>query len=292
MKNNKPNLFLFLFLFGIIGTLKSQVISTSDLKADTTTVADEGVAVTPSSVRLFLRPGETITKEIKVTNKTKRAYSFSVAFNDFNMGENGKPQNMDSAFHKFSLSKWAVASPMFFEVQPGQVQKVQLTITIPADESGKVAAWTIMSIDQVAKREQVVTASSDAKSVALGVIPSFGFGIYVYQNPPDAGVPKLEIDKFEKTTDGKDKEKRLLLHVKSEGNAIGFCHSYIELTNTSTGELIKLPVRHFTILPGFERAIYFSLPAQLSKGKYSVMAVIDYGSKEDIKAAELELQIE
>ena len=96
----------------------------------------------------------------------------------------------------------------------------------------------------------------------------------------------------EKTTDGKDKEKRLLLHVKSEGNAIGFCHSYIELTNTSTGELIKLPVRHFTILPGFERSIYFSLPAQLTKGKYSVMAVIDYGSKEDIKAAELELQIE
>ena len=126
MKNNKPNLFLFLFLFGIADLLKAQVISTGDKNADTITVVDEGVAVTPSSIRLFLRPGETIIKEIKVTNKTKRVYSFSAAFNDFNMGENGKPQQMDSSFRKFSLSKWAVASPMFSNCSQARCKKCNL----------------------------------------------------------------------------------------------------------------------------------------------------------------------
>lgn len=283
---------LFAFMLLCSGELTAQVISGPSKQGDTTQVADEGIAVTPSSIRLFLRPGETITKEIRVSNKTKKAYSFTVAFNDFEMGDNGKPKALDSISGKYALSKWALASPSFFDIQPGAVQKIVLTISVPDDESGKVAGWTIMSIDQVTKREQVLTASTEAKTVALGIIPSFGFGIYVYQNPPDAGVPQLNIVSFAKTSDGKENEKRLLMNIKSSGNAIGFCQTYIELTNTSTGELVKLPVRNFTILPGFERAIYFYLPRTLPKGKYSVIAVVDYGSKEDMKAAELDLTLE
>ncbi len=279
-------------LFFVVTSGFAQIKSGSNQPGDTSIVTDEGIAVTPSSIRLFLRPGETVTKEIRVTNKTKKTYSFSVAFNDFEMGENGKPKALDSLSRKYALSKWAIASPSFFDIKPGEVQKVVLTVTIPDDESGKVAGWTIMSIDQVVKRDQITTASTEAKSVALGIIPSFGFGIYVYQNPPDAGAPQLEIQKFEKATDGKDAEKRLQLFVKSSGNAIGFCQTYIELTNTSTGEFVKLPVRNFTILPGFERVIYFSLPTSMPKGKYSVIAVVDYGSKEDMKAAEMDLTVE
>ncbi|HLP32448.1 MAG TPA: hypothetical protein VK202_03185 [Bacteroidia bacterium] len=283
---------LFAFVLLCSAELTAQVISGPSKQGDTTQVVDEGIAVTPSSIRLFLRPGETITKEIRVSNKTKKVYSFTVAFNDFEMGDNGKPKALDSISKKYALSKWALASPSFFDIQPGAVQKIVLTISIPDDESGKVAGWTIMSIDQVTKREQVLTASTEAKTVALGIIPSFGFGIYVYQNPPDAGVPQLDIMSFAKTSDGKDNEKRLLMNIKSSGNAIGFCQTYIELTNTATGELVKLPVRNFTILPGFERAIYFYLPRTLPKGKYSVIAVVDYGSKEDMKAAELDLTLE
>jgi hypothetical protein len=101
-------------LFFVVTSGFAQIKSGSNQPGDTSIVTDEGIAVTPSSIRLFLRPGETVTKEIRVTNKTKKTYSFSVAFNDFEMGENGKPKALDSLSRKYALSKWVIASPILF----------------------------------------------------------------------------------------------------------------------------------------------------------------------------------
>ena len=53
----------------------------------------------------------------------------------------------------------------------------------------------------------------------------------------------------------------------------------------------KLPEKRFTILPQFYRDFYFDLPANLAKGKYSAVGVLDFGSKEEIVVAEVEFTI-
>ena len=47
----------------------------------------------------------------------------------------------------------------------------------------------------------------------------------------------------------------------------------------------------FTILPGGSREIKFILPPTMEKGKYNLTGVVDYGSKEEVQAAEMELEI-
>jgi len=59
-----------------------------------------------------------------------------------------------------------------------------------------------------------------------------------------------------------------------------------------TGAQRKLPVKQFTILPGFTRVFSFPLPEDLPKGKYSSVGVMDFGNKEHVEAAELEFTYE
>jgi hypothetical protein len=249
----------------------------------------EGVSVSPSTLRLAVKPGNIQKREIKVVNDSKNKMTFQIAYSDFMMGRNGKPTPVKPEESKYALSKWLSASPSFFELNPGEMQKVTLTIDIPATDEGSLAAWTIMMVDQVAERP-AISYKGDDKTMALGVLPSIGFGVYVYQNPPNVKMNDVEIQKFA-YLDSLGK-KNLSLKVKNIGDGIGFCTSYVELTGLSDGKKQKLNVKQYTILPGFYRDFFYELPKGIPKGKYSAVGVIDYSNEQEIKAAELEFTIE
>jgi len=249
----------------------------------------EGISVSPSTLRLAVKPGTTQSREIKVVNDSKSKITFQIAYSDFMMGRSGKPMPIKPEQSKYALSKWLSASPSFFELKPGETQKITVTIAVPGTDEGSVAAWTIMMIDQVAERPALSYKGSD-NTVALGVLPSIGFGVYVYQNPPNVKTNEIEIQKFAYLDSiGR---KNLSLKVKNVGDGIGFCTSYVELTGLSDGKKQKLNVKQYTILPGFYRDFYYELPKGLPKGKYSAVGVIDYSNEQEIKAAELEFTIE
>lgn len=264
---------------------KSNYPSVADTAFD-----DAGVSVSPSSMHLSIKPGQTEIKEIKVKNFTKKTHKFQVSFSDFEMGTNGKPlsiKNRDSS--NYGLSKWINAAPTYFELKPGQETKVKLTISIPNDPEGYKAHWTIVTIDMVPDRPPLDVQPSD-KTIAFGIIPSFGFGVYVYQNPPNVLVNKLAIKQFAMVE--KDGKKQIKFEVKNIGDGISYCKSYVELTNLNTGQQQRLKVKNFTILPQFNREFYYDLDElKLKPGKYQVMGVIDFGSDEEILATEMEIEI-
>lgn len=251
---------------------------------------DAGVSVSPSSMHLSIKPGQTEIKEIKVKNFTKKTHKFQVGFSDFEMSPNGKPmgiRNRDSS--QYGLSKWINVAPSYFELKPGQEIKVKLTISIPNEPEGYKAHWTIVTIDMVPERPPLDVQKND-KTIALGIIPSFGFGVYVYQNPPNVQINKLTVKQF--TLTEKDGKKLLKFEVKNVGDGISYCKSYVELTNLGTGQQQRLKVKNFTILPQFNREFYYDLDElKLKPGKYLAMGVIDFGSEEEILATELEIEI-
>jgi len=251
---------------------------------------DAGVSVSPSSMHLSIKPGQTEVKEIKVKNFTKKTYRFQVGFSDFEMGTNGKPisvKNRDSS--QYGLSKWINVAPSYFELKPGQETKVKLTISIPNEPEGYKAHWTIVTIDMVPDRPPLDVQPSD-KTIAFGIIPSFGFGVYVYQNPPNVLVNKLAIKQFALVE--KDGKKQIKFEVKNVGDGISYCKSYVELTNLNTGQQQRLKVKNFTILPQFNREFYYDIDElKLKPGKYQAMGVIDFGSDEEILATEMEIEI-
>jgi hypothetical protein len=279
MKNLTLILFLLTLSFGALA-------QTAD-----TALLDVGVAVTPSHVNFNLKPGESKSYEIKVTNETRMKRSFTVNIKDYDVDKAGKTTFLEAGVSKFGMSNWLNVAPSFFELKPGAVQKVTVTLAVPDSGFTNRAAWSILLVEEKKQRESIDN-NGDDKKVALGVIPTFGFGVYLYQNPPTVANNKVEIKNFIVQNGKELNQRNVEMTLSNVGDGIASCVSYIELTNQSTGWHQKLLVKRFVILPDYTRNYLFALPENLAKGKYSAVGVLDYGSKESVEAAELEFVVQ
>ena len=249
--------------------------------------SDMGVAVSPSSMHLCIKPGTSVTKEITINNSTKKTCKFKIGFTDFSMGRNGKPMN-SAKDSKYSLSKWINIAPSYIELKPGEKGKVKLIISIP--DSVIYSAWTIITVDEITERQKM-DVSNNGNTIAMGIIPSIGFGIYIYQNPPNVKNNNVEIQKFQLGKKDRDTTQYFIMDLKNIGDGIGYSAVYVEMTNLSNGKKVRTPSLKFTILPQFSRELFIKLPVNLTSGKYSAIGIVDFGSKDEINGQELEFTI-
>jgi len=266
-----------------------QTIGNMQINPDTSNskYKDMGVAISPASMHLNLKTGTSTTKEITINNDTKKINKFRIGFSDFIMGTNGKPTNSPKE-SKYALSKYINITPTFVELKPGEVTKVKLIITIP--DTATYSAWTIITVDQETDR-MPLDGLSNNKSIAMGVTSSIGFGVYVYQNPPNVTINSVEILNFYIDYNEKDHSKDFVMEVKNTGDGIGYTAAYVELVNLNDGNKIKIPAITFTVLPQFTRLLKIKMPSGLTSGKYSAIGVIDFGSTDQINGQELEFTI-
>lgn len=248
-----------------------------------------GVSVSPSHFHFTQEQGQIKTYDITVKNTTSTAKSFNVNIYDFDMNGKGKSSFLPPGDGKYSLSKWMNISPTFIELEPFKTKKVKVTISVPSDDNGRKAAWSILMIEQEAPRNNLVNTKKDGNTVAFGIVPTFAFGIFAYQNPPNVLTNNIEFTEFQFLEN--DAVNKLLLEVQNKGDGIAYCTSYIDLTNLDTGEQQRLRVKNFTIVPDLTRDFIFNLPQTLQKGKYLAVGVLDYDSSEEIQAAKLEFEI-
>lgn len=284
-------LYILILLFSI-QTLSAQDKNDSIFK-------DMGVSISPSSIHLSVKPGTSVTKEIRVKNDTKKAKEFTVGFQDFEMNTSGKPsmnfdnkKPMDTTViktgPKYGLSKNVVVTPSSFILKPGEEIKLKMITEIPDEPDSYIAKWTIITVEEIYERPPL-DATDQPNRLSMGVIPTMGFGVYVYQNPPNVKLNQLEIQSLQFLKS--EKGNNVTMSVKNTGDGISYCLSYLELTNLKTGVQQKLQNKSFTILPQYHRIFKYDLPAELAPGKYSAIGVVDYGHKEEIIAAEIEFEL-
>ncbi len=248
-----------------------------------------GVSVSPAHFHLTMKPGDVKTYSITVRNDTEKINRFKVNTYDFNMDGRGKSSFLPAGTGKYSLSKWLNVSPTFIELAAGEKREVKFTVSIPIDSSANRAAWNIIMIEQEEPREKLAPANSSDKTVALGITPTFAFGIFVYQNPPNVSTNSIEITNFSKIA--KDSINIISIEAKNTGTGIAYCTSYVDLTNLTNGKQERLMVKKFTIVPELTRNFSFILPKTLEKGKYLAVGVLDYEGSEEIQAAKMEFEI-
>lgn len=267
------------------------VIVCSSIMAQLAPSTGSGVSVSPSHLHFSVGPGGSKTYKIKINNDTDRPNKFAVKMNDFNMNGRGKSSFIPPGEGKYSLSKYLTVSPTFIDLAPGEVKEVAVTLSLSGKEQAAFkAAWSVLMIEQVEERKALDPGRGDGKTIAMGVIPTFAFGVFMYQNPPNVEINKVEIIGFKYLEE--EAKRSVKIGVKNIGDGVSYCTSYVELTNLNNGEQHKLHVKNFTIVPELIRDFDFDLPEDLSAGKYSAAAVLDFGSDEEIEVAELEFQIE
>jgi len=252
---------------------------------------NKGVTVSPSHINYNVGVGEIKTKTVKVTNYTGSVQKFTIKYNDFDISNYGKSSFLEPGTSEFSMSKMINISPTFIELEPGTSEEVSITVQVSNGPNARKAAWGVVLIEQVEEKKVLDPGNATGETIAFGITPTFAFGVWVYQNPPNVDNMSVDIKSFsfEMNDDGK---KILMLSVENEGDGISFAKAYVELTNLNTGEQLSLGGKNYTILPGYKRIFMFDLPEDLSKGKYSAVGVMDYNSEDEIVAAELELTIE
>ena len=246
-----------------------------------------GVSVAPSHYHLTQEIGEEKTYDLTLNNNTSTLKQFSISIKDFNLDNFGEPTFVNPGDGEYSLAEWLNITPNFVELKSNETKKVKLTVSIPNTNQAARAAWSILLIEQEKPSESILKPSSaQSNTIALGVIPTYAFGVFVYQNPPNVTRDKITIKDFNFEIES----KTIFIRAVNEGTGINYCKAYIDLTNLDTGEQQRLNVKSFTILPNTLRDFKYSLE-ELKKGNYLAVGVLDFDDSEEIQAAKLKFNI-
>lgn len=250
----------------------------------------QNVSISPSRLYYKTPIGEYKTQEINITNSSTGKQAFVISFSDFEpAGIEGKSKFMKQGESENSCSQWLTATPSFFELEPGASQKVQVLLQVPASPESNKVKWAAMQI-KLAKEKKGADAG-DKNAIGMGITETFQFVVHIFQSPPTVVNKSAELVSFREVSTPTDSTRVLALKVKNNGESILDCASYLEFTHLQSGNDDRQKPFAFTLLPGATREIKFTVPSTLSKGKYSILGVVDFGSRENVLAAEMEVEL-
>lgn len=265
-------------------------------------VLSQSASVSPSRLYYDVLPGEYKSQKLLVTNNSTTTETFQISFADFGSpGKEGKTR-IDSSGSKHGCAKWLTASPSFFELAPGESKNVEILMQVPNIPEANSVRWAVASV-KLARENKGVEKDAETKT-AMQILQTFQFVIHIFQTPPTVTYKSAKINSFEKeiveldktdstqTDSAQSNTKAVLkMEVENTGDAIINCAPYIDLINLNDGSERRVMQRGFTILPGGIRNIYFSLPQDLPKGKYSVLGIVDFGSDEELAGIEITIDL-
>lgn len=240
------------------------------------------ISTSPTRMNFKVSPGGSQRGIITVTNNSNERHEFNVDFGDFDATRAGKSNFLDKGVLPRSCAEWLSASPSLFALDPGESQQIELTLDVPQDSSAFIARWAVTYI-RIAEQRKGQQQGEDGLIVNLN--QSYRFGVYIFQTPPNASYARGELIDFKYDKD------LLTLRLKNVGETFLRCNSYAELTNLQTGEISRLKARQFTVLPASNRDVSFIIPKSYPPGQYSVLGVLDYGNRDEIEAAEIEITL-
>ena len=268
-----------------------QVFTTCILVLAVLGLMAQSAAVSPSRLYFDAEPGQTQVRRLTVTNNSETPESFTVSFADFSSpGTDGKTELEEPGESAHSASQWLSASPSLLELQPGESRDVEVILQVPDSPDANRVAWSTALVKLA--RERTGAPGMDEDAMGFGIMHTFQFVVHVFQTPQSITFKDARIVKFEDAGLDEDENHLVKLKVENTGDAIIDVAAYLELTNMRTGESRRERARAFTTLPGHSRVIHFTLSDDLSPGNYSVLGVVDYGDRDAVIAAELELTVE
>jgi P pilus assembly chaperone PapD len=250
----------------------------------------QNVSVSPSRFYYKVAPGGSKAQTLRVTNASKNKQSFQISFGDFEaQGAAGKTNLLKSGESVHSLSKYVSANPSFFELEPGQSKEIQVLLELPNMPEASKVKWGTLLVKLVKEKTEANKLTN--KDMGMGIMETFQFVIHLFQTPPNVTNKSAEIVEMKQGQGKTANDKVISIVTKNTGEAILDCASYVEMVNLKSGKKERLKPTPFTLLPGGSREIKFAIPTTQEKGKYTVTGVVDYGSKDDVQAAEMDLEL-
>jgi hypothetical protein len=223
-----------------------------------------GLTVTPGKFEAAIPLGSTYNVPITVSNTTQASIHILASLSDFTLSQSGNYEFERIGTSPYSLLRWASIRPREFDVPPGTVEQVQLTIAMPSDPSlsGEYAG--------------VVFFQTRPERRAGGVAFSARVASKFYITVPNTVAIGGAITKMVSTKASGRQIYRVLF--KNDGNA----HEYLrgQLTVQKGGSIVEQVAMPDNMLVerGGQRLIEIA-GKELKPGQYQAIATIDYGGK-------------
>lgn len=244
------------------------------------------VNINPTLLNFNAGTGETTTQTLTISNVSDEKQVFQLTVGDWLRDSLGNHQYLPSGKLRRSCAPWISLDNSFIELEPRTAKDIRITLVAPTDSASlKEMKWAMLFIQSV--KEQVGNKKKKGKVNAV-INEIFRFGIHIYQIPP--GVHNYAA---KATSLQADKQTKGLYQFSMEntGNIMLQCHAHLELTNMDTGEEIRLESTEFPIFPEAKRTIPLQLPANLKKGRYSVLALLEYHEDLPLEAIEITIEV-
>ncbi|MFA5894383.1 MAG: hypothetical protein WC851_01230 [Candidatus Shapirobacteria bacterium] len=250
-----------LILFG------SSLLTTTNVQAQSAT----GLSAIPPRLEVTLKPGETVTKELKIRNESKTERVITTTSKDFIVTDSeGTPlqlENLDESSNRWAASSWIHLSPTSFRLKPGETRSIMMTIIAPDDAlSGGHYSMILHS----PKNESVLTETGSFIETNVGTL--------IYITVPgdikeDARVTEFSAPGFSEF--GPINFKTIVanlsdIHVTPAGS--------IAIKNWLGGKTADLPLNLTNIFPNTARGFENTLNRKWLFGRYTATLNAGYGT--------------
>ena len=241
--------------------------------------------VSPVSMSFNGDPGEIQKKQINLINHSPFPQKYTLKVSDFIIDKDGNKKSVPLGTNKRSCADWITINPAFIELNPNQSAKLEVLMTVPKD--GFSARWCLIHV-QAAKEQ---SPSQADKNLATGVLITPRIVIQVKQSPRSNNNYKATISNLKDVTKPGDKERNFVATVTNMGDNIIDANVMLALANMETAKEEKFNPVKVTVYPDGSREVKLQLPKTLTKGKYALAAILDYGHRQPLGGTQLMLEV-
>ncbi len=216
--------------------------------------------------------GTTRTLRFNVDNPGTETVPFTVYAEDFEVA-NGSPVFSKKSGQR-SLAARVTPFPASFELKPGEVREV--TLTLDAGSGPFLPGSYYAAIFVQSSRLTAPVPESGQRSSQINIVRRLGLYVFADHQPETHPLPPdVTITALTRTETGVAlKVKNPSSYMRSVGSGS------LQLTALNDGKPHAIAIRPFRLLPNTETTIDVPVPAKLKLGDTNVLAVVDYGAEE------------
>jgi hypothetical protein len=248
-------------------------------------IVGQDYEVAPVQLFFSAEPGESQVKVVNIKNHSSQQTSFILSLSDYDIDSKGGKKVLPANSSKYSIANWISISPSFFELEPNSERQITVSVQPPIDDNG--SRWGMIYVRPAKEK----TSFDAGKELSAGVFVSSRIVIDVYQTSRSNKNLKAKIDQLREIKSDDPEKRRFSAIVTNLSDIIIPCKVHLIASNLKTGKEHQFPHVQFQSYPKNTQKIILTMPNKLSKGKYAIAAVLDYGSSVTLEGTQMVIEV-
>jgi hypothetical protein len=224
--------------------------------------------VVPVRYSVTASPGETVTRDVMLTNEGTDAVVVKVHLSDWTLSEAGAMSLVPPGSTANTLQGMVDYDPQDFSLGPGESGHIHVKLTMPI--SGPATLWGVLL-------SEIRPAIAQPARFGPRAIAELGTTFYLSRVPAERIQP--EITGLSVQPAGLD-SLSVSLRVRNAGERHFYVSGDIAISDSSHVTLMKGPLGSGVVLPSAIRYFTWMSEAGLRPGRYLVTATLDTGEPE------------